>query len=107
MRLLHISDLHFGKKLLEKELLEDTVYAAGQIIKIAREQAVDAILIAGDIYDKSTPTAEAVEAVDAFWPRFRSWPNREPKPLSSAEITTARPGFPTVPDCSAGTESIL
>lgn len=67
MRLLHISDLHFGKKLLEKDLLEDTAYAAGQIIKIAREQAVDAILIAGDIYDKSTPTAEAVEAVDAFF----------------------------------------
>ena len=66
MKLLHISDLHIGKRLCELSLLEDQAYILDQIIEIVRRERPDAVLIAGDLYDKSTPSAEAVKLCDDF-----------------------------------------
>lgn len=66
MKFLHTSDLHIGKRLHETSLLEDQKYILNQIINIAKEQAVDAVLISGDVYDKSIPQADAVTIFDRF-----------------------------------------
>lgn len=66
MKLLHISDLHVGKHLNEFSLLDDQRFILQRIVDIIKEQRVDALLIAGDIYDKSTPSAEAVALLDWF-----------------------------------------
>ncbi len=66
MRLLHLADLHLGKSLLEAPLLEDQRYILNQITALAVENSVDAVLIAGDVYDRSIPPAEAVELLDEF-----------------------------------------
>lgn len=66
MRLLHLADLHLGKSLLEAPLLEDQRYILHQITALAVENRVDAVLIAGDVYDRSIPPAEAVELLDEF-----------------------------------------
>ena len=66
MKLFHLSDLHIGLKLYNRDLLEDQKYVFDQIIKYAKEEAPDVILIAGDIYDKAVPSAEAVEVFDDF-----------------------------------------
>ncbi len=70
MKLLHLADLHIGKRLNEFSMLEDQEYILTKIINIADEQQPDAILIAGDVYDKSTPSAEAVELFDDFLVRL-------------------------------------
>ena len=66
MRLLHISDLHLGKRLNEHDLYEDQAYLLKQIIKAVSENQVDALLIAGDIFDRSIPSIGAVELLDGF-----------------------------------------
>lgn len=66
MRLLHLSDLHIGLKLINKDLREDQQYILNRIIDIAADKKPDAIVIAGDIYDKSVPSAEAVEVFNEF-----------------------------------------
>ena len=66
MKFLHISDLHIGKRLNEFSLIEDQKYILAQITQIAQSQQVDGILIAGDIYDKPVPSAEAVQVFDQF-----------------------------------------
>ena len=66
MKIFHLSDLHIGLKLYNRDLLEDQKYVFDQIIKYAEEEAPDVILIAGDIYDKAVPSAEAVEVFDDF-----------------------------------------
>ena len=66
MKIFHLSDLHIGLKLYNRDLLEDRKYVFDQIIKYAKEEAPDVILIAGDIYDKAVPSAEAVEVFDDF-----------------------------------------
>lgn len=66
MRLLHISDLHIGKRVNEFSMLEDQKYILRQILTIADNQQVDGVLIAGDIYDKPVPSAEAVQVFDWF-----------------------------------------
>lgn len=64
MKLLHISDLHIGLKLYNRDLRDDQIYIFDQIAAIAEEEQPDAVLIAGDIYDKSVPSAEAMETFD-------------------------------------------
>lgn len=64
MKFLHISDLHLGKRLNGVSLLEDQRYILNQILELA-DQA-DAVLIAGDVYDKPVPSAEAVTLFDGF-----------------------------------------
>ena len=66
MKIFHLSDLHIGLKLYNRDLLEDQKYVFDQIIKYAKEEAPDVILIACDIYDKAVPSAEAVEVFDDF-----------------------------------------
>ena len=66
MRFAHISDLHIGKRLHEVSLLDDQAYILEEIRKILRDGKPDAALIAGDIYDKSAPSAEAVRLFDDF-----------------------------------------
>lgn len=66
MRLLHISDLHLGKRVNEYSMLYDQTHILKQIRNIAEEEQVDGVLIAGDVYDKPVPSAEAVRLFDSF-----------------------------------------
>ena len=66
MKLLHLSDLHLGKKVNEFPMLEDQAYILHEILKIADLEQPDGVLIAGDVYDKSVPPAEAVTLFDWF-----------------------------------------
>lgn len=66
MRFAHISDLHLGKRLNRFSLIEDQKYILDEIIKTAEENVCGAMLISGDIYDKSMPSAEAVKLFDDF-----------------------------------------
>ncbi|MDO4324655.1 MAG: exonuclease SbcCD subunit D [bacterium] len=66
MRLLHLSDLHIGKRVYEFSMIEDQKYILRQIAKIAVREKVGAVLLAGDVYDKPLPPAEAVLVFDAF-----------------------------------------
>lgn len=66
MKFIHISDLHLGKRLYETSLIEDQEAILKQIIEIIESEKPDGVLIAGDIYDKSMPSAEAVSLFDSF-----------------------------------------
>ncbi len=66
MKLLHLSDLHIGKRVNEFSMLEDQEYILTKIINIIDDEKPDAIIIAGDVYDKSVPSAEAVQLFDDF-----------------------------------------
>ncbi len=66
MRFAHISDLHIGKRVNEISMIKDQRYILDSIVQIVKENDVDAVLIAGDIYDKSMPSAEAVSLCDDF-----------------------------------------
>src|SRR5665648_1127409 len=66
MKLLHIADLHIGKRLNEFSLLEDQKYILQEILRIVDEVKPLGILMDGDIYDKSVPAGEAVEVLDEF-----------------------------------------
>lgn len=69
MRLLHLSDLHLGKRVNEFSMLEDQKYILRQILDMAPARRVDGIILAGDIYDKAVPSAEAVQVFDDFLTR--------------------------------------
>jgi exonuclease sbcCD, D subunit len=66
MKLMHLSDLHLGKRVNEFSMLEDQVYIINKIINIIDDKKPDGIILAGDIYDKPIPPAEAVELFDDF-----------------------------------------
>ena len=66
MKLLHTSDLHLGKRVYEYSMLEDQEYILKRIINIVDEEKPDGVIIAGDVYDKSVPSAEAVQLFDDF-----------------------------------------
>ncbi len=66
MKFLHISDLHLGKRIYEHSLLDDQRHILGEILKITDTEKPDAVFIAGDIYDKPIPGAEAVALFDEF-----------------------------------------
>ena len=66
MKFFHLSDLHIGLKLYNRDLGEDQAYILRQIIRLAAEERPDALVIAGDIYDRAVPPAEAVELFDRF-----------------------------------------
>lgn len=66
MKLIHLSDLHIGKRVNEVSMIEDQAYILTQILRIIDEERPDAVLIAGDVYDKSVPSAEAVTLLDDF-----------------------------------------
>ena len=66
MKFFHLSDLHLGKRVNEFSMMDDQRYILMEIVRLAKENKPDAILIAGDIYDKSVPTVEAVQLLDRF-----------------------------------------
>ena len=66
MKLVHLSDLHIGKRVNEYSMLEDQAYILLKIREIIRTECPDAVLIAGDVYDKAVPSAEAVQLFDDF-----------------------------------------
>ncbi|MCI8327834.1 MAG: exonuclease SbcCD subunit D [Lachnospiraceae bacterium] len=66
MKFFHLSDLHIGLKLMNRDLGEDQIYILKQIVEIAKKEQPQAIVIAGDIYDKAIPSAEAVGIFDRF-----------------------------------------
>lgn len=66
MKFIHTADLHIGKRVCEHSMLEDQKYILDQIIKVVDEEKPDGVLIAGDVYDKSVPSADAVELLDDF-----------------------------------------
>ena len=70
MKCIHLSDLHIGKKVNEFSMLEDQAYILTKIINIIDEQNVEAVFIAGDVYDKSVPPIDAVNLFDDFLVRL-------------------------------------
>jgi exonuclease SbcD len=66
VKLLHISDLHIGIKLYNRDLANDQEYVFEQIIEYVKKYTPDVIIIAGDIYDKAVPSAEAVQLFNSF-----------------------------------------
>ncbi|NCC82338.1 MAG: exonuclease SbcCD subunit D [Clostridia bacterium] len=66
MKILHLSDLHIGKRVNDFSMLEDQEYILKKILNIIDEHKPQAVLIAGDVYDKSVPSAEAVQLFDDF-----------------------------------------
>ncbi|MCI1965354.1 MAG: exonuclease SbcCD subunit D [Oscillospiraceae bacterium] len=66
MKLLHLADLHIGKRVCEFSMLEDQRAILNQILKIAQDVRPDAVLIAGDLYDRSIPVGQAVTLLDDF-----------------------------------------
>lgn len=70
MKLIHLSDLHLGKRVNEFSMLEDQQYILTEILQIIDREQPGGVLIAGDIYDKSVPSAEAVALLDDFLVRL-------------------------------------
>ena len=60
MKFFHLSDLHIGLRLMNHDLSEDQAYILQKIIEYAESEKPDAVVIAGDLYDKAVPSAEAV-----------------------------------------------
>ena len=70
MKFFHLSDLHLGKRLNEFSMTADQAYILDQILALAEEEQPDAVVIAGDVYDKAVPSAEAVSLFDEFLVRL-------------------------------------
>lgn len=66
MKFVHLSDMHFGKRVNEFSMIDEQKYIIEEILKIVDSEKPDAVLIAGDVYDKSVPSAEAVSLFDDF-----------------------------------------
>ena len=72
MKFLHLADLHLGKRVNGFSMLEDQAHILRQILAILDDEQPDGVLIAGDVYDKSVPTVEAVELLDGFLTELRT-----------------------------------
>ena len=66
MKLLHLADMHLGKRVNEFSMLKDQAYVLEQILTLACAERVDGVLIAGDVFDKTVPSVEAVSLLDDF-----------------------------------------
>ena len=66
MKFIHLSDLHLGKRVNEYSMIEDQEYILNKIIGIVDGEMPCSVIIAGDVYDKSVPSAEAVQLFDGF-----------------------------------------
>ncbi|MDE5598573.1 MAG: exonuclease SbcCD subunit D, partial [Lachnospiraceae bacterium] len=66
MKFLHLADLHLGKRVHDFSMLADQKYILTQIMKVMEEERVEGVLIAGDIYDRTVPSTEAVQLFDHF-----------------------------------------
>lgn len=72
MKFLHLADLHLGKRVNGFSMLEDQAHVLRQILAILDDEQPDGVLIAGDVYDKSVPSVEAVELLDGFLTELRA-----------------------------------
>ncbi|WP_379946618.1 exonuclease SbcCD subunit D [Enterococcus devriesei] len=98
MKVLHTADWHIGKKLHGYDLLSDQAYILDQILKIAKTEAVDAIIIAGDLYDRSVPSEDSVRLLNQT---IAKWNLTEGFPLlaisgnhdSATRLATGAPWF--------------
>lgn len=72
MKFLHLADLHLGKRVNGFSMLEDQAHILRQILAILDGEQPDGVLIAGDVYDKSVPSVEAVELLDGFLTELRT-----------------------------------
>ena len=70
MKLFHLSDLHIGKRVNEFSMIEDQKYILERILDLAEKEKPDGVILAGDIYDKQIPSAEAVQVFDEFITRL-------------------------------------
>lgn len=70
MKLMHLSDLHIGKRVNEFSMIEDQKYILSQILSILDQEQADGVLLAGDVYDKPIPSVEAVQLFDSFLTRL-------------------------------------
>lgn len=70
MKFLHSADWHLGRYLHGRSLLEDQAHMLSQLVDLARDEAVDAVVVAGDVYDRSIPPAEAVALLDEVLSRL-------------------------------------
>ena len=70
MKFIHLSDLHIGKRVNEYSMLEDQEYILKKILNVIDDEKPDGVIIAGDVYDKSVPSAEAVALFDDFLVRL-------------------------------------
>lgn len=66
MKIMHLSDLHIGKKVNEYSMLQDQIYILKEILQIIDDEKVETVIIAGDVYDRSLPPNEALELFDEF-----------------------------------------
>lgn len=66
MKFIHLSDLHIGKRVNEFSMIEEQKYVLQQVIELVKEEKPDGVFLAGDIYDKPIPSAEAVQVFDTF-----------------------------------------
>ncbi len=66
MKLIHLGDLHLGKSLGDFDLIKDQEYILGQVLKLVDDEKIDAVLIAGDVYDKAIPSEAATRLLDSF-----------------------------------------
>ena len=66
MKLIHLGDLHLGKSLGDFDLIKDQEYILGQVLKLVDDERIDAVLIAGDVYDKAIPSEAATRLLDSF-----------------------------------------
>ena len=66
MRLIHLSDLHIGKRVNEFSMLEDQEYILKRILNIIDDEKPDGVIIAGDVYDRTMPSEDAVKLLDWF-----------------------------------------
>ena len=70
LKLIHLSDLHLGKRFNERNLIDDQRDILQKILRVVDAEKPDAVLIAGDVYDRSVPPAEAVQLLDDFLTRL-------------------------------------
>ena len=90
MRILHTSDWHVGKRLMGRERLQEQAEVLDEIVEICEREQIELVLIAGDIFDTYTPSAEAEEL---FYAKIKKWRERAARYFSSAGITTTAFAF--------------
>lgn len=97
MRLFHLSDLHIGKRVNEFSMIEDQKYILERILDLAEKEMPDGVILAGDIYDKQIPSAEAVQVFDEFITKLAGEKNSPS--LLSAETMILRNDWLLEEDC--------
>ncbi len=70
MKFLHVADLHIGKRVHERLMLDEQEHAFDQLIHIAEDEGVDAVLVAGDVFDRTNPIPKALELSERFFAAF-------------------------------------